>query len=560
MYRSLGIRITKSHGELRPGTINLLIGLSGGGKTRSILEDLTARPAIYISLGLFGNGGSAAGQRCIALCSGRSDSERDLLWTCLIGVFTSLFRNNSSLAALVNPLSAYGGKDPALELMNALPTVADWGASDDQLLEARRLVGDTIVLDVPVYWDEIQVLHDDSASLTSLFRVTALQAVLPSLFAGTGVRFSTVQSAVPKTHSGTAKAPANRDFACTTTLDLAGVKAALNTLCPQRAQQLLELLGTADELFWFSCIRPRLVAHFIEDFEQTSFDHAILRFYQRLLDASDPQYIFGHSDFSAPVIVNNKRLAYYLAELALNGALKMASWSDSDRDTFMMCSVGPLHEHSCKLAEPAAQRALVAHPAVTTKYPEVLLSCLTATTERSSQGFAFEIVGAYSIAYWKHAVEPDKVRIENRRLRNFLEFLSTAADGLYVCFPDKHAGSDIVICNISDGDLTLYVVQAKWVQQQLAGADKRHAESTTDLLHSYTPKSGKPARVHLDDREAISRWHDTTKPALVRALLTPLDWRAEVTTIQVWNRQTEVLKYFGDKLGFDVWTLAPHKD
>lgn len=70
LYHKLESRLTDSIPASH--MLTFLIGVSGGGKTRRILEDIfkpgDRANAAFMTLSLAGNGGSAAGSKCAEMC------------------------------------------------------------------------------------------------------------------------------------------------------------------------------------------------------------------------------------------------------------------------------------------------------------------------------------------------------------------------------------------------------------------------------------------------------------------------------------------------------------
>ena len=538
LYYDLQSRRTR-HVAIPQGTVAFVIGLSGGGKTRWFLEEMFEADgrskAAYMTLSSSGNGGSKIGTVFMAYCCFADDAEAQWAWGCAIILHLLMQQHHGYMGAHVDPSQFFVNGDPLVPLAEKCPKLEDKSANVDLLLQAAASRAG-LESTRSIFVDEVQKTWTlQNIVIKPLLRAIRSLSTECGL-GGTGVHWDSARQVIEE-GSGSFK---NKLWEVPIAELMDSAERYITQRCSQGVWHEIQVQGGAK---YFVPCRPRIAARFVDDYNSRPFGSIqdrvafSLESLDRrlcpgvtgsLLDKNALNLTVGNSAGTRDILSG-------LAELALFSRMVIKGrFLDEKRVTLMNLGVAPVHKNLLTIREHCAIMALLRMPEVTSKLCNVIPEFLTSNPEPSAEGFAFEMVAPFGICshLWKTPL--DQVQFVSSLEEFFATLEGKLEAGVFVFFPDKMAGPDILIARISK-EVAVVVVQSKRVRCALSGAELKHALATTDLTHLYCRHDGSVVKCYTDIRERAVQFAKCHADVITRVLLSTVAMDVKGSSVVCWN-------------------------
>lgn len=496
-----------------------VVGLSGTGKTRTLLEEVISAAgkasAAYVTLSTAGNGGSAAGGDCTVRCRRCTPVQARWEWACCLAAHVLLLKCCSKPSAHLLPNESFDKDIVAKAYSNAPRAPSD--VTRDDVVSVIQDILMPAAGNAKVCCDEIQSAWIDGETLEFTPKaVVPLLAASKNLGArlycgGTDVEFDVVQKEITKDTSVSGKKTfQRRDLNETEVTDgMHYIKEKCgDAICSEIAQQ-------GGDIYFQPC-RHRIASNFVdavqEYIKKESLPEAValaLFDLDKCLSPCCTEYLLAKNYLGlySKGAAGNCVLRG-LAELALRSQACLPSFQPDDFHRFVNTGIAVLTKVSASactfvLKERCAVVALLRNHHVMQRVPDVIGAMLKSNPEPSAEGFVFEVVGAFGACDHYFGTQLMDIIF----VSSFAELLDTIVSGkkgTFVYFPSKMAGPDIIIyrCRREKTQIReIKQMQVKDIQRPLEDADRCHAENTTNPRCLYLRRDGTEIKAHADIRQ-----------------------------------------------------------
>jgi len=493
LYAKLNISLTP--GPFPEGFVRFL-GLSGGGKTRRLVEVLYAQPCIMVTASVNGNGGNNAIEevtRNIISRGWHADAKlQQYVWTALTFCWHQFYEQRIKTASSGADRVSHWilGSSCIAQWMEALPDPHSEGLQDAIALLSISDVSPLLLL------DEAQAIHEDVIrNLLSVCRIRFRNFVVT----GTGVTEETMRAAWQSSPSaGKAQPPPFHEEPGPRLLSQSEAVEYFSTFAPQ----LAVLAKKSEQLApWFNPCRARVAAVAVRrawKYQEVEGDivQTLLAELDGLADPERPDGWLSKNNIAGHRIrvFNHHTLDWVLARAFLG-----ATWwvrgdegatSQSKKDAYRLMEIGvaPLVDGGDRLEEFMVIESLRRNGVVMEVVPKVMTQLVQDATKlgTSAAGLAFEKFVALEIyrSTESHGMLAQMEVVMD--VETMLAAWETASDRILLHWPDKYLGPDLIVLY----ERKLKVIQCKYHKTLPSGEDLKYACSTTDLEQAYNSKAG----------------------------------------------------------------------
>eukprot|EP00961_Rhodomonas_salina_P298907 3938487-Rhodomonas_salina.1 len=470
------------------------LGITGGGKTRRLVETIHQTKCIFLTAAALGNGGGKALERLLTRLSrdeaAYSREQLKYWWTALLYAhcrFYKAFIKNEKSGTRRVGLWMEGAK----RLDDWIAKIPEPPAQDsvDLLKKAISSLNREMTPSVLLLVDEMQTFPD---AILESFLSAARYSFESAVFTGTGLSADRFQLAWNMSVAG--KSNLTIRVPGPALLTWKQVTAYWDESGEPTLKEEIQKQGS-NIIRWFNPCRARVAAVALKIFKKSNRRVkgilAIDQELHRLTDPNQPDFWLRKNALDGEnkhVLVGDELLRCVLAKLFLGdtlGRVGNQNFPDDEdlrnRELLMSIGVAPTQEE--RIREFMVMECLRRSKVVQIEVPRVMRRFLKAGTLMSPQaaGFAFEKCVAVEIMrkIWEEKGQAPKVKV----CLNVVDVLQGSNDPstMLICFPDKDMGPDLVI---RWGD-KLLSAQCKFRKKLNSINDTKYAAKTTNLLLPY---------------------------------------------------------------------------
>jgi len=463
------------------------LGITGGGKTRRLLETIYNKKCIFMTAATEGNGGSRAMQSLIRkLLNARCSREQQRYW------WTALFYTHWRFYKAFIDEEASGERRVGL-WMEGSKCVDDWMAKLPEpplpylIEDAIAALNHEMLVSPRVLVDEMQAVP---SHLLEPFLSACRRSFDSVVFTGTGVSADTFSLAWKTSIAGknvTITVPGPELLAWDQV-------AEYWELCGETSLKDLVLGAGSRMLQWFDPCRARVAAVAVHTFKRSkrgeSGMHAVDRELYRLTDPSQGTSWLSKNqlDFNQDVLVEGEPLKVVLAKLFLGDTVGNLSVEEDKRIRELLMSVGVCPTQDDRIREFMVMECLRRSSTIMSQVPKVMKKFLQAGKQMdpSAAGYAFEKCVATEIMRQVAEVLGRYPKVEVCATVEEVLAGSKSREILSMLWPDKYMGPDLIV----GWRRQVKSVQCKFVESLDVSA-LEYAIRTTDLLKTYRTKENK---------------------------------------------------------------------